>query len=164
MIVRSWFGFRGYREKDLVPNPCELLKKITNKKLNKSHKFLYYWFPILVYCLLIFFQSSYPSPEHVPDLRYMDKLLHILAYALLGALFLRALNSLRIKNNLKLVMILSVLFSSLYGVSDEIHQYFVPYRNADLMDILADMLGSIIGVYIYHSLVTKYQETTKPGF
>ncbi len=141
-----------------------IFKKLTNKKLNKSHKFLYYWFPILVYCLLIFFQSSYPSPEHVPDLPYMDKLLHILAYALLGALFLRAFKTTQIKHHLKLVLILSILLSSLYGVSDEIHQSFVPYRNADLMDILADMIGSIIGVYIYHSLVTKYQETTKPGF
>jgi len=94
----------------------------------------------------------------------MDKLLHILAYALLGALFIRAFKTTQIKHHLKLVLILSILLSSLYGVSDEIHQYFVPYRNADLMDILADMLGSIIGVYIYHSLINKYQETTKPGF
>jgi VanZ family protein len=82
-------------------------------------------------------QSSYPSPESVPDWPYIDKLLHIAVYALLGALFLRAFKTLRIQHNLKLVMILSILLSSLYGISDEIHQYFVPFRNADFMDALA---------------------------
>jgi VanZ family protein len=101
---------------------------------------------------LIFLQSSYPSPESVPDLPYIDKLLHIAVYAILGALLLRAFTSLQIKNNVKLVMILSILLSTLYGISDEIHQYFVPFRNADLIDVFADMTGSIIGVYIFKSL------------
>lgn len=47
-------------------------------------------------------------------------------------------------------MILSITLSSLYGISDEIHQYYVPYRNADVMDVMADILGSIFGVYIYN--------------
>ena len=53
------------------------------------------------------------------------------------------------------MVILSVLLSSLYGISDEIHQYFVPYRDADLMDVLADMLGGLMGVYIYQALAGK---------
>ncbi len=118
-------------------------------------KFLFYWLPVFIYCLLIFMQSSYPSPESVPDLPYIDKLLHIAVYALLGALFLRAFRTLRIKNNLKLVMILSILLSSLYGISDEIHQHFVPFRNADFMDALADMIGSVGGVYGYQLLSSK---------
>jgi VanZ family protein len=81
--------------------------------------------------------------------------LHFVAYALLGALFLRAFKTSRIKNNVKLMLILSVLLSSLYGMSDEIHQYFVPYRDADLMDVLADMLGGLMGVYIYQAVAGK---------
>ncbi len=118
-------------------------------------KFLFYWLPVFIYCLLIFMQSSYPSPESVPDWPYIDKLLHIAVYALLGALFLRAFKTLRIQHNLKLVMILSILLSSLYGISDEIHQYFVPFRNADFMDALADMIGSVGGVYGYQLLSSK---------
>jgi len=52
-------------------------------------------------------------------------------------------------------MILSILLSSLYGISDEIHQHFVPSRNADVMDVMADILGSILGVYLYKSIVKK---------
>lgn len=53
------------------------------------------------------------------------------------------------------MVILSVLLSSLYGISDEIHQYFVPYRDADLMDILADTLGVVMGVYFYQTFSGK---------
>ena len=86
---------------------------------------------------------------------HIDKVLHFVAYALLGALFLRAFKTTRIKNHVKLMLILSVLLSSLYGMSDEIHQYFVPYRDADLMDVLADMLGGLMGVYIYQAIAGK---------
>jgi VanZ family protein len=82
-------------------------------------------------------------------------MLHFVAYALLGALFLRAFKTSRIKNNVRFMLILSVLLSFLYGISDEIHQHFVPYRSADLMDVLADMLGSLIGVYIYQAIIGK---------
>ncbi len=128
---------------------------MSSVKANTLYKILSYWFPVFIYCLLIFMQSSYPSPESVPDLPYIDKLLHIAVYALLGALFLRAFKTLRIQHNLKLVMILSILLSSLYGISDEIHQHFVPFRNADFMDALADMIGSVGGVYGYQLLSSK---------
>jgi VanZ family protein len=117
--------------------------------LEKLQKFLIYWFPIIVYCLLIFIQSSRPSPDITPDWRFFDKVLHFTAYALLGALFLRAFNITRIKHHLKLIIILSIILSSLYGISDEIHQSFVPFRTADAMDALADILGSIAGVYLF---------------
>jgi len=122
-----------------------------------GNKFFAYWFPIFVYCLLIFIQSSRPSPDITPHWPYVDKVLHFFAYALLSALFLRAFNTTRIKNNLKLIFILSVLLSSLYGISDEIHQSFVPYRTADPMDVLADILGSIAGVYLYQKTLSISQ-------
>ena len=124
------------------------------KDLNCYKNLLFYWFPIIIYCLIIFIQSSYPSPETVPDLPYMDKLLHFSVYAVLGALLLRAFKTTWLKNNIKLVITLSILASSFYGISDELHQYFVTCRNADIMDVLADILGSVCGVYLYWLLVT----------
>ena len=132
--------------------------------MSKLHKFFIYWFPIILYCLLIFIQSSYPSIKNALELPYLDKMLHFVAYAFLGILFLRAFKTSRIKNNVKLMLILSILLSFLYGISDEIHQYFVPYRNADLMDVLADMFGAIMGVYIYQSLVGKTFANEKKTF
>lgn len=112
--------------------------------------FLFYWFPIFIYCLLIYIQSSYPSSEKISSIPYFDKILHFAAYAFLGGLLLRALKTLPIKDNIRLAMILSITLSALYGISDEIHQHYVPYRDADIMDALADIIGSIFGVYIYH--------------
>ncbi len=110
---------------------------------------LYYWLPVFSYCLLIFLQSSYPSPQTVPDVPHMDKFLHFVVYGILGILFFRAYSTLRIKNNVNLLIIISILSSGLYGISDELHQYFVSYREADLMDALANLLGSIGGVTVY---------------
>jgi VanZ family protein len=133
--------------------------------LNNLYRFLSYWFPILLFCVLIFIQSSRPSPEFEPDWPFFDKVLHFTAYALLGALFLRAFNTTRIKHHLKLTIMLSILLSSLYGISDEIHQSFVPFRIADAMDALADILGCTFGVYIFFkSKIGKNTITTKPGF
>jgi VanZ family protein len=117
--------------------------------------FLFYWLPVFIYCLLIYIQSSYPSSEKIPSILYFDKILHFAAYAFLGGLLLRALKTLPKKNNLKLVMTLSIVLSALYGISDEIHQHYVPSRNADVIDAMADIIGSIFGVYIYQSIWTK---------
>jgi VanZ family protein len=73
----------------------------------------------------------------------------------LGVLFLRAFRTTRIKQNVKLVITLSILSSSLYGMSDEFHQHFVPYRYAEVWDVLANILGSVCGVYIYKLFIIK---------
>ena len=115
-------------------------------------RFLKYWLPLIAYCLLIFIQSSFPSPVKEPDVPFFDKYLHMLGYALLGALFCRAYGSLRHGGKFWRVAFLSVLSAGLYGISDEIHQSFVPYRTADAMDALADILGSAFGVYIFFKI------------
>ncbi len=35
-----------------------------------------------------------------------------------------------------------------FGVTDEVHQSFVPGRNADLMDLVADALGASLGAVV----------------
>jgi VanZ family protein len=113
-------------------------------------QFTFYWLPLIAYCLLIYIQSDHPSPESVPSFRFSDKLLHFVAYAVMGVLFYRAYQTLPFKNNIQLVMLLSMISASLYGISDEIHQSFVPSRDAQLLDAIADTLGAICGVCLYH--------------
>jgi VanZ family protein len=122
---------------------------------SKHRHFLLYWLPIITYCLIIFLQSSYPSPKQLPHVTHLDKLLHFVAYAILGALWLRAFNTLGIRNKPKLIIALSILLSSLYGISDEVHQHFVPYRDADAADAVMDIIGSVVGVYAYYLFVTR---------
>ena len=109
----------------------------------------FYWLPLIVYGVLIYIQSDYPSPDKLPSFILMDKMLHFLAYGIMGILFYRAYQTLRIKNNRQMLFLLSVVSASLYGISDEIHQYFVPARNADILDVIADTFGAVCIVYIY---------------
>jgi len=73
-----------------------------------------------------------------------------MAYAVMGVLFYRAYQTLRFKGNLRLLIPLSIVSASLYGISDEIHQYFVPYRDASIFDVIANCFGAICGVYLYN--------------
>lgn len=111
------------------------------------------WLPLVVYCLAIFIQSSLPAPELYLEFRFSDKFAHFFAYAVLGILFFRALHPTGRKAHPLRLMILSVLLSTLYGISDEVHQHFVPSRCADAADALADMFGSIAGVWTYQRLL-----------
>jgi len=112
----------------------------------QTKTFVLYWLPVIFYCLAIFIQSSYPATQSLPAFLHADKLAHAGAYALLGFLFFRAFQTTRIQKSAVLLVTLSALASSTYGISDEIHQYFVPSRTADIADMAADSVGSIIGV------------------
>ncbi len=116
--------------------------------------FLIYWLPVILYCTILFIQSSFPSAEDLPDTPGVDKFLHFAAYAVLGAMFLRAfLKGNSTSDNIRFLLILSITFSTLYGISDEIHQAFVPARDASILDALFDFFGSIFGVLIYRRFI-----------
>ena len=123
---------------------------------DKYRNFLMYWLPVVLYCTVIFIQSAYPAIAQLQEVPFGDKYLHIAGYALLGMLFFRAFRSLQIGNRLFVASLLSIVASTAYGISDEIHQYFVPCRTADVMDALADMVGSSVGVLGYFLLMEKY--------
>jgi len=133
---------------------------------SRLKNFTLYWLPVILYCLAIYIQSDLPSPEQIPSFEFSDKILHFFAYAVMGVLFYRAYQTLRIKDNLRMLTLLSMLSASLYGISDEIHQYFVPSRDADIMDVVANSLGAFCGVYLYYLwAVSKYrgQQTEDSG-
>ena len=127
----------------------------------KLKTFLYYWFPLIIYCLAIYIQSDFPASEHIPTFEFSDKVVHFLAYAVMGVLFYRAYQTLRFKDNLRMLVLISIVSATLYGVSDEIHQYYVPFRDASITDAIANMLGAICGVYIYHRWVLYRRQMTE---
>ena len=72
----------------------------------------------------------------------------------MGAYFIMAILASRFFNEYftkpTTVMIVSLCYCSLYGVSDEWHQSFVPGRSVDFMDWLADTLGASIALSILY--------------
>jgi len=133
-------------------------------------QFFTFYFPPILWSSFIFIASSNsdplgPLPESaIPAMKAtrilgvrLDNLIwalsHIFIYAVLSFLVARALNQHRYFNAqfFQLVFALSLL----YGISDEIHQHFVPGRGFQLYDILMDGLGALVGLGLYAALQRK---------
>lgn len=107
--------------------------------------FLKFWLPVYLYAGLIFFLSSITSPPLAPEILYVDKLLHLLEYAIFGYLIARAAkncSSLKLSTHFR---IFAVGLAFFYGLSDELHQYFVPGRMVEALDVFVDGLGAFFG-------------------
>jgi VanZ family protein len=81
----------------------------------------------------------------------------------MGILFYRAYRTLPIRNNIRILVFLSMFSAAFYGISDEIHQSFVPYRDGSVSDVLADILGAVCGVYIYHRWIAAGEKDRGRG-
>ena len=46
-------------------------------------------------------------------------------------------------------LLYAFLLSLLYGVTDEVHQYFVPQRAFQVIDIFIDAFGALLGLGVY---------------
>jgi VanZ family protein len=51
--------------------------------------------------------------------------------------------------------LLAAVLCALYGVTDEIHQHFVPTRNMDALDMAANALGSAFGAFAAHRFASR---------
>jgi len=69
-------------------------------------------------------------------------------YGILGYLVIRALIASEIKLSRFKLMILAIILATLYGATDETHQMFVPTRSSDILDLLSDFIGAVIGVLL----------------
>jgi VanZ family protein len=131
---------------------------MTITQQTRTKIFIFYWLPIIIYCLAIYIQSSFPATESLPRFFQADKLAHAGAYALLGFLFLRAFQTTRISRGALLLVILSGLASTAYGISDEVHQYFVPSRTFSPADMLANTVGSFMGAGAAHIILIRKKQ------
>ncbi len=73
-----------------------------------------------------------------------DKAIHFVEYGVLSVLVFFSLRKSVPGYNVKTVAVLAIAFSGLYGISDEIHQSFVPGRNSSAGDVMADFIGAAI--------------------
>ncbi len=110
---------------------------------------------LTAYMILIFYFSSLPGDIPPPGAEILDiprTIMHVGEYAILGLL----MNLVMIKrfSRISKSILYSSVFSSLYGVTDEIHQFFVPSRCFDIYDICADTIGGMMGATFAVALFT----------
>jgi VanZ family protein len=102
--------------------------------------------PALFVVAAIWILSSQSTLPILKGILGFDKLQHLLAYlALAGTLtFWFSPKQREFHRNRTLLLI--TLIASIYGVSDELHQFSVPGRDCNVWDWVADTLGAFIGV------------------
>lgn len=109
------------------------------------NKYMFY-IPWVFASIAIIYVSHQETIEYLNGTFYLeDKILHFFAYMVYGITIQIALiNSDNYKS--KRFYLSVIIFGSLFGLSDEIHQYFVKGRSAEFLDLLADILGVIFSL------------------
>jgi VanZ family protein len=80
------------------------------------------------------------------------KFAHFAAYFILALLLMRALTEDNPRSPGIRRMILAIFLVTLYAISDEFHQSFVPSRGGSVIDVLIDMTGGICGTLCFNGL------------
>lgn len=114
--------------------------------------------PAIVWACAIFIASSIPS-SHLPSsaIFRQDKLIHMGIYAVLAVLVYRGFRKHAPARTATQAALATLGVCILYGVTDELHQHFVPGRSMDVFDLLADALGSALAVV----LAVRYERRRK---
>ena len=133
-------------------------------RFRKNHLLL--WLPPLLFFLLISFFSSLSHPPKVlPDFFMLDKIEHFSIYFVFGALLARSglweltwhpVWSYRLK-----IILLILIFSA--GAIDEWHQSFVPNRDVDFFDWVADTFGALCGFALCRVIYKKHVQKIIKG-
>ena len=122
------------------------------------------WLPVFLWAVVIFILSSNSDPYgYIPQgiyhwlwwtklfgqslFFYLGGLGHIFEYAILSLLLARALLWRGDFTRGQLITVFYLIF--LYAYTDELHQVFVPGRAFQVVDLLLDCLGAMIGLGAY---------------
>jgi VanZ family protein len=117
---------------------------------------LWYWVPAVLYAGAIFFLSSQSHPEEqLPSFlleNVSDKVLHAVEYGILAVLCFRTFRWAAGPAVARQAVVLAIVTASVYGITDEVHQLFVPFRESSWLDWLADTIGAAIGALSWRFL------------
>lgn len=72
---------------------------------------------------------------------------HFFIYLILGILVANSLKVSKV-SGLKLITY-TLVICTLYAISDEIHQLFIPGRGGQIQDVIIDSVGSTVGLFFY---------------
>lgn len=119
---------------------------------NKGTLLLLFRIPLIIFSVTIIVLSHQQQIE-IPDIgfEWIDKIIHFIAFLIYGLslnIFILSTYSIASKKQLTLIIVIGALFAA----SDEIHQYYVPGRIADVYDWIADCLGIISSLFFFNLL------------
>ncbi len=116
------------------------------------------WLPVIVWMGVIFIGSSISKIPQVGDVTLdglVHRAAHMLEFAVLGALLLRAASNNKPVSKREIIITLIVI--GLYGASDEFHQRFTPGRSSEGIAVLFDVAGGALGVWVWQRWTSRAQ-------
>ena len=109
--------------------------------------------PALIGTILIFIFSNQSYPPIIDlGFQWNDKLLHLISYFAYGSTLIFFLFGSFENINFKRAIMFILFFGALFGISDELHQSFIPGRDAEVFDLIADCLGIAISLSLLSPL------------
>lgn len=100
--------------------------------------------------------------EHASELinAPMRKVIHATVYFVLGFFIMLIFSILFDHNNYLLAVLLTLILCIIFAGTDEYHQTFVNGRTGQLLDVIIDSAGAVVGIVFY----TTYEISYKLGF
>ena len=120
----------------------------------------YFWFILFVFwTLLLVFVSVYPDSKKIviegkSDFRW-DYLEHFVAYSVFGGLYIvwRANADFTIRN-IELAFLFSI--TCVFSMLTEYVQLLIPGRSFNVIDMLYNVVGVLIGILVTYFLIIRY--------
>jgi len=106
------------------------------------------WLPAALYMLLIWWLSSRSLNISIDSFPFRDKGVHAAEYGVLGVLLAHALAGTFASRSRAVLWWWAAGLTVLFGMTDEIHQAFVPGRSSDILDVVADAVGAVAGASV----------------
>lgn len=114
--------------------------------------------PLLCIALGITIVSHLPSPP-APDMGFelQDKVLHIAAYTLFGTALGLAVRGWHPEYSRGRTILVVIIGTALFGIYDEVHQSFIPFRNSSVADWIADCIGACLSLLLLPAMTKLAQ-------
>jgi VanZ family protein len=127
--------------------------------LSRTGGTVFRWLVVLLWMGLIFFLSHQPDLPHHPE-AILDLIIkksgHMAEYAVLAALAWWAFRIVGGTTSTRAFLYAFVL-AALYAVSDEGHQYLVPGRNPQLLDVGFDVVGAALSLLVIRRILPAHE-------
>tara|TARA_Y100000310_G_scaffold325935_1_gene390175 strand:- start:2154 stop:2579 length:426 start_codon:yes stop_codon:yes gene_type:complete len=117
------------------------------------------WIITIIIAITIFYMSSLIFAPGIPGgFPWKSIAYHFYAFLFLQAFLLISLTKGKHKN----LIIISIIFTIIYAISDEIHQFYVPGRFFAISDILTDSAGILFATLLYSLMrYDKFKDNKK---
>lgn len=111
---------------------------------------------ILILCLMtaLIIEASQPPLPLLGKVNNLDKVAHFSAFGCLNLLICVLYLKISAKEKVPLFSA-PLLITTLFGITEEIYQTYIPMRSSSIYDLLADVLGAIFAIFIVN-IISKF--------